>query len=75
MKNYKVYGSESTHLTLTEKAQKLYNSTDPITIREYEAENGCMYSYSLAGDPFTVLMTAEHLNRDFEQLADEFENC
>ena len=75
MKNYKVYGNESTHLTLTEKAQQFYNGTDPLTIREYDAENGYMYTYSIAGDPFTDLMTAEQLNHDFEYLHDEFENC
>ena len=75
MKNFKIYGSESTHLILSKKAQQFYSGTDPLTIREYDTENGCMYSYSIAGDPFTSLMSAEQLNRDLEQLADEFENC
>ena len=69
MKNYKVYGSEPTHITLSKKAQAFYDSTDPLEIREFcryvEDENGeeeKVYTYDVIGAVERYGMTAEELN-------------
>ena len=46
----RVYGNTNTHLTLTDKAQKYYELTDPIEITEHETEDGYLYSILDGGD-------------------------
>ena len=35
----RIYGSQNTHLNLTDKAQHFYDVTQPLTIIEHEIEN------------------------------------
>lgn len=64
----KIYGNEKTNLVLTEKAEKVYAETEPLTIIEHEdglySINGCIEADEL---------TAEEVNEILEDLSDDFE--
>lgn len=57
----RVYGNTNTHLTLSDKAQKYYDLTDPIEITEHETEEGFLYSVLDGGNVRTDL-TEDELN-------------
>ena len=70
------YGSEKTHLTLTEKAEKFYSVTDPYYIYECETDDEAGYTtylYTTRGftDTTGVWMTEHELNEMLEAEADE----
>lgn len=72
------YGNQKTHLTLTPKAQKLYNGTDALTIFEYpdmEEVYGEPYMYTVKwyGNPEGRFQTEEELIADLEALQDEYD--
>lgn len=62
----KIYGNEKTNLTLTAKARRVYDQTDPLKIIEHE--DG---TYSLRGIEDRDGMTAADVNQWLEDLADE----
>lgn len=82
------YGSENTHLTLTQKADRLYSETDPLNIyeREIDLENedgeivSTGYLYAVDG-AFTTKdlsgrfnwIAEDELNEMLETVADELE--
>lgn len=57
MKNYKVYGNESTHLTLSDRAFDIYSNTDPLEILEHETDGE--YLYSINGAEFYTAQEVE----------------
>lgn len=63
-----IYGNTRTHLTLTGKALKMYNETDPLEIEEIETEDG--YRYTMRGAFERENMTEEELTRGLEELYD-----
>ena len=64
----RVYGNTSTSLTLTAKARKFYNETDPLRIEETDTADGMRYSMS---GVFTAEnLTDAELNAELEALAD-----
>ena len=70
----RIYESEKTHLTLTEKAYQIYNNTDPLRIieEEYEDEDGeKKYRYFIAAFFGDKPMTEDALNAFLEYIADE----
>ena len=74
--NGRRYGSEVTHITLTEKAQRYFDENAEMGIREYSDWNDAgeiVYSYTLTYSYATESspMTAEQLNTELEILADE----
>lgn len=71
----KIYGRDATRLVLTKKAQEFYNGTEPFVIYEHETDDGYRYSFKLADDPVSDLMTAEQLNQALESMADCFDCC
>ena len=56
---------------LSEKAFKFYSETDPLTIYEYETENGKRYAYDFSGTIVSDLTFSE-LENDFIDLYNEF---
>ena len=86
MKNYRVYGNEPTHLSLTEKAQRFCNVTDPIEIREFchesiiedEDENIIdvekTYTYDIVGCIEDHDLTADEVISLLEELAEGIEH-
>lgn len=62
----KIYGNTKTNLTLTTKAQRAYDNTDPLKIIEHE--DG---TYSIRGLEDRDGMTAADVNQWLEDLADE----
>lgn len=62
----KTYGNTKTHLTLSAKAQRAYDQTDPLQILEHE--DG---TYSIRGIEDRDSMTAADVNEWLEDLADE----
>ena len=70
----RTYGNEKTALTLTAKAQKLYDGSDPFKIYEYDDDGILSYSFAAWGDKETDRMTAAELNRNLETLADGMED-
>lgn len=71
----RTYGNERTHLNLTEKAQKVYSNTDPLSIIEYEhEENGKIkYDYSMFGVFEDHYMSEAEVNEFLESLADDID--
>lgn len=82
------YGSENTHLTLTEKAEKHYSKSDPLSIWEWEVdvenENGDIidteYCYTITGMIETAdihgdrrWITEDEVNELLEESADALE--
>lgn len=67
--NGKIYGNEKTHLSLTDKAQKLYDRTDPLEIEEIETKYG--FRYNMRGVFKRTNMTEAELIEDLEALYDE----
>ena len=67
MRNYKVFGNERTNLSLTNKAQSVYDSTDPIEIREF-CDNDGNYSYDIIGCFERTGLSADELNEYLEEL-------
>ena len=61
----KIYGNEKTDLVLSDKAYEVYSNTDPLNI--IEEDDG---TYSMKGCFGRYGMTAEDVNRFFEELAD-----
>lgn len=57
----KRFGDTKTKLTLTDKAQRFYNQTDPINI--YEREDGL---YDIDGFSAAEGLTAEEVNTTLE---------
>lgn len=70
---------ESAVYHFSEKAAKFYSGTDPLTVFEYENEEGeKRYAYSYADNPYTDPeihsgLTFERLQKDFEEMQDENE--
>jgi len=76
MKKGRRYGSEATHLTLTEKAQRYFDENPEMGIREYSDWNDAgdiVYSYTLTYSyaPESIPMTEAQLVAELESLADE----
>ena len=70
----RIYGSEKTHLTLTEKAYQIYSDADPLRIIEEEYENDDgekKYRYFIAAFFGDKPMTEAELNAFLECMADE----
>lgn len=69
----RIYGHEKTHLTLTEKAENLYSSVDPLKIieEEYEEDGEKKYRYFFAAYFGDKAMTENELNAFLESIADE----
>ena len=67
MKNYTVFGNERTNLKLTEKAQAVYDVTDPLEIREFGDNNG-NYSYDIIGCFERSALSADELNNYLEDV-------
>lgn len=65
MKTYRTYGDTRTNLTLTAKAQLVYDQTDPLKILEHY--DG---TYSIRGIEDRDGMTAADINQWLEDLAD-----
>lgn len=65
----KKYGSEKTHLRLSDKAQEFYNSCDPVWIYEHEYIDGS-YRYSVTGCFESIYLTEDELNNFLESLSD-----
>lgn len=66
----KRYGDTRTDLTLTEKAQKVYNVTDPIDIYERE-EDDDVFVYTMRGVIEKDDLSADDVNQILEEFADE----
>lgn len=68
----KIYGSDSTHLTLSAKAQKYYDETDPFKIVEHADRDDSgepVYTYDLTDADGTVKGLSEaQLNATLEEL-------
>lgn len=70
---------ESAAYHLSEKAAKFYSGTEPLTVFEYEnEEGGKRYAYSYADNPYTDPemhsgLTFERLQKDFEEMQTENE--
>lgn len=65
----RVYGKDKTSLRLTELAAEMYREADPLTIREFDGEEGLLYDMSgvIEGD----FMSELAVNIALEGLADE----
>lgn len=78
----RTYGMTHTNLTLTEKAQRYYNSEHDFVIYEHDelgedpetlnVTHDYTYSYKLPGDPEAERMSADELNETLEYMADEW---
>lgn len=66
----KRYGDARTNLILTEKAQKVYNVTDPIDIYEREEKDDELV-YSMRGVIVKDDLSADDVNQILEEFADE----
>ncbi len=66
----KRYGDTRTDLTLTEKAQKVYDVTDPIDIYERE-EDDDVFVYTMRGVIVKDDLSADDVNQILEEFADE----
>lgn len=66
----KRYGDTRTNLILTEKAQKVYNVTDPIDIYEQEEKDDVLV-YSMRGVIVKDDLSADDVNQILEEFADE----
>ncbi len=66
MSHYKIYGEQKTNLVLSEKAEKAYSVTKPLTIIEHS--DGY---YSIRGAADRDDLTAEDVNRLLEDLYDK----
>lgn len=65
----KRYGYTATHLTLTEKAEKAYDNSDPIGI--FEVEEGDFFFYHIYfGNEKRYGLTEEEVNEYLEDLYD-----
>lgn len=62
----RVFGNEPTHLVLTGRAKAVYECTDPLTITEFEQEDGT-FLYSLCGAFEDEDLTAEQVNDLLEE--------
>ena len=73
----KIYGKDSTHLTLSGKAQEYYNGTDPLKIVEhmdYDDAGEAVYTYDLTDADGTVKGLSEaRLNSELEAMQDALE--
>ena len=56
---------------LSDKAAEFYNGADPLDVFEYEEDGAKLYAYSGAFGERDG-MTFEELERDFEEMQDEF---
>ena len=65
----KRYGDTRTDLTLTEKAQKVYDVTDPIDIYERE-EDDDVFVYTMRGVIVEDDISADEVNQILEEFAD-----
>lgn len=75
---YRLYDCDSTSLRLTEKAQNLYNTTDPIEIWERSdisagADSVKLYTIKGIFNSFDEWMTEDELNRTLEEISDEMD--
>ena len=62
----RIYGHEKTHLTLTEKAEKVYIRADPLKIIEEEYEEDGEKKYRYFAFILSQAMTKEQINSFFE---------
>ena len=71
-RKYRVYGKDKTSLKLTELAQKVYDESDPLTIREFDGEEGLLYDMDgvIEGD----FMTELAVNIALEGLRDGYDD-
>lgn len=75
----RIYGDESTHLTLTDKARKYYDGVNPVRITEHVTLNNdgseeYLYTYMEGGGPETGPMTADELNQMLEAVQDDIDS-
>lgn len=63
-----IYGNDSTHLTLTERAERIYSVSDPLRIEETETEDG--YRYTLTGIIEADGLTEAEVSEYIEELDD-----
>lgn len=72
---YRKYGSDRTSLCLTEKAQRLYDTTDPIEIWEKYDDAAGTNLYTIKGifNNFDEWVTETELNLILEDLSDELD--
>ena len=66
----RIYGHEKTHLTLTEKAENLYSSVDPLKIIEEEYEEDGEKKYRYFAFILSRAMTEEQINSFLESFHD-----
>lgn len=68
----RVYGKDKTYLRLTELAQKAYDETEPLEIREFFTPDGYLYDMSgvIEGD----FMTELAVNIALEGLRDGYDD-
>lgn len=66
----KIYGRQSTHLTLTGKALEFYSGTSPLTIVEHDTDDG--FAYAIEEPEWNVLrpVPEDQLIRILEAEAD-----
>ena len=72
----KKYSTGRTNLRLTEKAQSIYDVTDPLDIIEREIEDdegNITYSYDIKGCFETNDHTEDEINEILEEFADKIE--
>ena len=67
----KHFGSESTNLILTDKAQRYYDGATPFDIYETETDGEYAYTIKAFGDPESAPMTSAELIQTLEAMADE----
>ena len=68
----RVYGHEKTHLTLTEKAEKLYIRADPLKIIEEEYEEDGEKKYRYFAFILSGAMTEKQINSFLESFYDRY---
>lgn len=58
-----IYGNDSTHLTLTDRAERIYSVSDPLRIEETETEDGYRYGMTdiIEADNLTEQEVSEYI--------------
>ena len=62
----RIYGNDPTKLKLSRFAQKMYQRTDPLIIREYDTDDGVRYS--MDGCIRLWNLTADEVNEILEDM-------
>ena len=69
---FKRFGSEPTALYLTDKAQRVYSTTDPLDIYEYTVSGQTLYE--MRGCLQHDGLTAQDVNEVLEQIYDDLQD-